>query len=75
MNIYALSEEERRKMGIKSLPESLGEALHHFSRSELMRETLGEHIFRHFLHVKRKEWNEYRAQVTQWEIDKLLPIL
>ncbi len=75
VNIYALSEEKRREMGIKSLPESLGEALHHFSRSELMRETLGEHIFTHFLHVKKREWEEYRAQVTRWEIEKLLPIL
>ncbi len=74
-NIFAMSEEERRKMGIKSLPESLGEALHHFSRSELMRDTLGNHLFSHFLHVKRKEWEEYRAQVTQWEIENLLPIL
>ncbi len=74
-NIYAMTQEEREKLGIKSLPESLGEALHHLSRSEFMREVLGEHIFNHFLHVKRKEWEEYRAQVTQWEIDKLLPIL
>ena len=74
-NIFAMSEEERRMRGIKSLPESLGEALHHFSRSELMREILGDHVFMHFLHVKRREWEEYRAQVTQWEIEKLLPIL
>ncbi len=74
-NIFRMSAEERKERGIKSLPESLGEALHHFSRSELMKETLGEHLFNHFLHVKRKEWEEYRAQVTRWEIDKLLPIL
>ena len=74
-NIFHMSAEERKERGIKSLPESLGEALHHFSRSDLMRETLGEHLFNHFLHVKRKEWEEYRAQVTKWEIDKLLPIL
>ncbi|NPA75692.1 MAG: glutamine synthetase [Euryarchaeota archaeon] len=74
-NIFAMSEEERAKTGIKSLPESLGEALHHFSRSELMREVLGEHLFSHFLYVKRKEWEEYRAQVTRWELERLLPIL
>ncbi len=74
-NIFAMSEEERTKRGIKSLPESLGEALHHFSRSEFMQEVLGAHLFEHFLHVKRKEWEEYRAQVTQWELEKLLPIL
>lgn len=74
-NIFRMSDEGRREMGIKSLPESLGEALHHFSNSSLMRDTLGEHLFNHFLHVKRKEWEEYRAQVTRWEIEKLLPIL
>ncbi len=74
-NIYAMSSSDRVKYGIKSLPESLGEALHHLSRSEFMREILGPHIFSHFLYVKRHEWEEYRAQVTQWEIDKLLPIL
>jgi len=74
-NIYAMTPEKRMKIGIKSLPESLGEALHHLSRSEFMRDVLGEHIFNHFLYVKRKEWEEYRAQVTQWEIDNLLPIL
>ncbi len=75
LNIYALTEEKRKEMGIKNLPESLGEALHHFSRSELMREALGGHIFNHFIYVKRREWNEYRAQVTPWEIEKFLPIL
>ncbi len=74
-NIFKMSNEERRERGIKSLPESLGEALHHFSRSELMHEVLGEHLFSHFLHVKRREWEEYRAQVTKWELEKLLPIL
>ena len=74
-NIYAMSPQERIKKGIKSLPESLGEALHHLSRSEFIKNVLGEHIFNHFLYVKRKEWEDYRAQVTQWEIDKLLPIL
>ncbi len=74
-NIFAMSPEKREELGIKSLPESLGEALHHLSRSEFMREVLGEHVFNHFLYVKRKEWSEYRAQVTEWEIKNLLPIL
>ncbi len=74
-NIFRMSEKERRELGIKSLPESLGEALHHFSHSELMRRVLGGHLFTHFLHVKRREWEEYRAHVTRWELDNLLPIL
>ncbi|MCD6275206.1 MAG: glutamine synthetase, partial [Thermoplasmata archaeon] len=57
------------------LPESLGEALYHMERSQLMKEILGEHIFKHFLIVKKREWEDYRAQVTEWEIKNFLPIL
>jgi glutamine synthetase len=74
-NIYALSEEERQKYGIEQLPESLGHALAVMSKSELVKDTLGDHIFENFLHVKRKEWDTYLLQVTQWELKKYLPIL
>jgi glutamine synthetase len=74
-NIYALSESERKKYGIEQLPDSLGTALSIMSKSELVRNTLGDHVFENFLYVKRKEWNEYRTQITKWEIDKYLPIL
>ena len=74
-NIYALSEKEREKYGIDQLPESLGHALSFMSKSELVKTTLGDHIFENFLHVKKKEWNEYRMQVTKWETDKYLHIL
>jgi len=74
-NIYALSEKEREKLGIEQLPDSLGDALSLMSKSELAKTTLGEHVFENFLHVKRKEWNEYRTQVTKWETDNYLPIL
>jgi glutamine synthetase len=74
-NIYALSEEERQKYGIEQLPESLGHALAVMSKSTLVKETLGDHIFENLLHVKRKEWDTYRLQVTKWEIDSYLPIL
>jgi len=74
-NIYALSKEEREKYGIEQLPESLGHALAIMSKSDLVRETLGDHVFENFLHVKRKEWEEYQMNVTKWEIEKYLPIL
>ena len=74
-NIYSLSEREREKYGIEQLPESLGHALSLMSESELVRETLGDHVYHNFLHVKHKEWDEYRTQVTKWETDKYLPIL
>ncbi len=74
-NIYALSESEMKKYNVHRLPESLGHALSFLEESELMKETLGDHIFDNFLHVKQKEWNNYRMQVTPWEIDKYLQVL
>jgi len=66
---------KRRKNGIENLPENLGHALSYLERSEFMRSVLGDHIIDHFLHVKQKEWNEYRAQVTDWEVKNFLSIL
>ncbi|MEM3900425.1 MAG: glutamine synthetase, partial [Thermoplasmata archaeon] len=74
-DIYHLTEKERKELGIENLPGSLGEALEIFRNSELMKETLGEHIFNHFYIVKKKEVDIYRAEVTEWEIKNLLPIL
>jgi glutamine synthetase len=74
-NIYALTETEREKYGIEQLPESLGHALALMSKSELVRETLGDHVFENLLHVKRREWEAYQMQVTKWEIDSYLPVL
>ena len=74
-NIYALSFEERQHYGIEQLPESLGHALAVMTKSELVRETLGDHIFENLLHVKRQEWDAYRLQVTKWELDNYLQIL
>lgn len=74
-NIYALSEKERAGYGIEQLPDSLGSALSLMSKSELVKTTLGDHVFENFLHVKKNEWSEYRTQVTKWETDKYLPII
>lgn len=74
-NIYTLSEKEREKHGIEQLPEDLGHALTLISSSTLVRETLGDHIFTHFLELKRKEWEEYQMHVTPWEVERYLPIL
>jgi len=74
-DLYHLTEIERKAMKIETLPDSLGSALEYLRGSQLMRETLGEHLFEHFLFIKRKEWETYRAQVTDWEIRNLLPIL
>jgi glutamine synthetase len=74
-NLYQLTPEERLAEGIDSLPGSLSDALGLMERSELMAETLGEHVFEWFLRNKRSEWADYKAQVTQFELDRYLPLL
>ncbi len=74
-NIYALSSKERDENGIGQLPDSLGHALSIMRESTFVKEILGEHVFENFLHVKQKEWAEYRMQVTKWEIERYLPIV
>jgi len=74
-DIYRMTNEERKKHGIGSLPSNLGEALYYMNKSSLVKEIIGEHLFKHYLYIKHKEWDEYRSRVTDWEIEKLLPIL
>jgi glutamine synthetase len=74
-DVWALSEGERRALGIDPLPRNLDEAIHLLEGSELVAETLGEHVFDFFLRNKRQEWQDYRRQVTQYELDRLLPVL
>ena len=64
-----------KKLGIGTLPASLGEAIDLFENSELMRETLGDHIFGYLIKHKRDEWQEYRDRVSQWELDRYLAVL
>ena len=74
-NLYDMSAEEREEKGIKSLPDNLGEAVSVAAESEFIQRVLGDHIFSRFIELKRKEWEEYRIQVTQYELDKFLPVL
>jgi len=74
-NLYHLSSEERKELGIESLPDSLGEAVLITEQSELVKKALGNHVFSRFIALKKKEWEDYRIQVTKYELDKLLPIL
>jgi glutamine synthetase len=74
-NIYRMSEEERNRSGIKSLPEDLFEAIKIAEDSKLVKECLGDKVFEYFIRNKKMEWDEYKAQVTQYEINKYLPIL
>jgi len=74
-DIFRMNAEEKKASGIESLPENLGQALDCMGGSEMMRKALGDHLFEHFLHIKGKEWQSYRAQVMDWEIKNLLPAL
>jgi glutamine synthetase len=74
-NLYHLSPEQRRERGIVSLPETLGEAIDELAASELARRALGKHIFDRYVEIKRKEWEEYRVQLTKWELDRYLSTL
>jgi glutamine synthetase len=74
-NIYEMSEDERRAAGIESLPEDLFEAIAVAERSELVRETLGDHVFEYLIRNKREEWDGYKAYVTPYELERYLPLL
>ncbi len=74
-NLYHLTPDERRRLGIEQLPATLGEAIELTAESELVLRTLGEHMFNRFVEIKRQEWEDYRVQVTAWELEKYLPIL
>jgi len=74
-NLYHLSDDERKALGIESLPDNLGAAVANLENSELMRKALGDHVYSRFIALKKKQWDEYRIQVTDYELRNLLPIL
>jgi glutamine synthetase len=74
-NTFELTPAERAANGIERMPESLGEAIDLMASSELVAETLGEHLFRHLLANKRREWSEYTSHVTRFEVERYLPLL
>lgn len=75
LNLYELSDDERKKKGIDALPASLEEAIKYTENSDLVRETLGPHCFHRFITLKKIECAEYNRQVTDYEIRKYYPIL
>jgi glutamine synthetase len=74
-DVYHLSVDERRELGIESLPGSLIEALELTEGSDLVREALGEHVFQSFIMSKKVEWDDYRMVIHPFELEKFLPIL
>ena len=74
-NVYELDALGLRTHEIASLPGTLEEALQELEEDSVVAEALGEHTFRRYLDAKRLEWDEYRSQVTSWELDRYLTTL
>jgi glutamine synthetase len=71
-SLYAMSSDRIKEHGIKELPGTLSEALDELEQDEVICNAQGDHVLSHYVEAKREEWNEYRTQVTQWEIDRYL---
>jgi len=74
-NVYEMSQEEREKKGIGSLPMDLSEAVSLTENSQLVRKALGDHVFDSFIKNKKIEWDQYRIQVAEYELKRYLPML
>ena len=69
-NIFTLSPEERTKLNIRELPGNLFQALGFLEKDDVIRSALGEHIFEHFLNLKKAEWLQYSTQVSDWDFKR-----
>jgi len=74
-DIFEMTPAEREARNIASLPDDLGHAIHYTEKSELVREALGDHIFKKFIANKKIEFDQYRTQVSNYELTKYLPVL
>ena len=74
-NVYMMTDDERARRNIGMLPDNLWEAVSLTEQSDLVKESLGEFVFNTFIQNKKREWDEYKAQVTDYEIQRYLPIL
>ncbi len=71
-DLYHLDAEARQEL--TAMPGSLGEALEELKRDDLMKQTLGAVLFERYVEAKRQAWDEYRIQVSQWELERYLPV-
>ncbi|MFQ5815494.1 MAG: glutamine synthetase, partial [Candidatus Hydrothermarchaeaceae archaeon] len=71
-DIYHMSAGERKKKKIGSLPSTLAEALTELENDRVLQDTLGKHVYENFVKIKWDEWDEFRMQVSEWELDKYL---
>jgi glutamine synthetase len=73
-DLYKFDEAQLASLNIDVLPSSLYEAIQEMKENALIREVLGEHLFRRYVRVKTREWSEFKMQVTPWEVEKYLDI-
>lgn len=71
-NIFEMSEEARAAENIDAIPGTLIEAVNELEKDEFVKAALGEHVAKTYISAKKKEWHEYRSQVTDWEINQYL---
>ena len=71
-NIFDLTNEEKEKLNIEAIPGTLTAAVDEMEKDPFIKETLGEHAYEKYVEAKREEWDEYRSQVTKWEVDRYL---
>ncbi len=71
-NIFTMSKEEKKKLGIEAIPGTLIEAVYALEEDEFIQETLGRHVSQKYIEAKKAEWADYRSQVTDWEINQYL---
>ncbi len=71
-NIYEMTEERKAELGIDSLPGNIEAAVQELIQDEVIQSALGEHVVEHFVEAKESEWDQYRMQVHDWELDRYL---
>lgn len=71
-NIFEMTETQKEQEGIENLPENLCDAIEKFEEDEFVKNVLGSHISSNYVNAKKKEWQQYRTQVTEWEIEEYL---
>ena len=71
-NIYEMTPERKEELQIESLPSNINEAVEILAGDELIKATLGKHVYEHFVIAKKAEWDSYRTQVSNWELEQYL---
>ena len=71
-NMFTMEPEEMRSRNVERIPETLGDAIEAYEGDSFIKGVLGEHIYTKYLEAKEKEWRDFRAQVTDWEVSEYL---